>query len=177
LPLFGSGTLGQRVEKTIADFGLEHTIIRKGFILKVERLLAACDLLVFPAITNHFARPIVEAAAMGKPTVASHFPIIEELVKHDETGLLVPPGDPEALAEAILELLKDPERSARLGKTAYALARSRYDATSRIQAIVEIYDQLLQPPGPLAERLVQDDKPSQRFLLGERALGEEETRK
>ena len=105
--------------------------------------MAACDLLVFPATTNHFARPIVEAGAMGKPVVASRFPIIEELVKNGETGLLVPPGESGALAEAIIALLRDPEKRARFGERAHAIARLRFDARINAQAIMRVYDDAL----------------------------------
>ena len=64
--------------------------------------MAACDLLVFPATTNHFARPIVEAGAMGKPVVASRFPIIEELVKNGETGFSFRPENPALLLKQSL---------------------------------------------------------------------------
>jgi len=110
---------------------------------RVEKLLAACDLLVFPATTNHFARPIVEAAVMGKSIVASRFPIIEELVEQGETGLLVPPSEPAPLADAILALLQDLERSACLGNQAHLIARSRYDATVNVKRIMQVYDDVL----------------------------------
>jgi glycosyltransferase involved in cell wall biosynthesis len=140
LPLVGSGTHAQRIDKTIRRFGLEKTCIQTEFIPHVEKLLAACDLLVFPATTNHFARPIVEAAAMGRAVVASHFPILEELVKHEETGLLVPANQPVPLADAILALLRDPEKRERFGKRGRAIARAKYDAMINTKKIMQIYD-------------------------------------
>ena len=143
LPLIGSGTRAQLVDKTIQRLGLEKICIRTAFDPRVERLLAACDLVVFPATTNHFARPIVEAGAMAKPVVASRFPILQELVKHDETGLLVPTGDPGALANAIVALLRDRRKRLEFGERAYAIAKMRFDATNNTKAIMQVYDDLI----------------------------------
>lgn len=143
LPAMGSGTHAQRVDQTIRDLGLEKTCIRTGFMPHVEKLIAAYDLVVFPAVTNHFARPMMEAAAMGKPVVASRFPILEELVDHEDTGLLVPPGEPEALADAILALLQDPRKRGHFGKRAHDIARLRYDLTVNVKRIMQVYDDIL----------------------------------
>lgn len=143
LPAIGIGTHAQKVDQTIKRLGLENTCVRIGFIADVERFLAACDLLVFPATTNHFARPILEAGAMGKPVVASRFPIIEELVRDGETGLLVPPGRAASLADAMLALLRNPGRSIEMGARAHDVARVRYDAKINIHEIMKVYDELL----------------------------------
>jgi glycosyltransferase involved in cell wall biosynthesis len=161
LPRLGSGTHGQRIDQTIKCLDLEKTCSRTGFIPHIERLLAACDLLVFPAITNHFARPIVEAGAMGKPVVASRFPIMEELVKDGETGLLVPPSEPAALAEAIGALLKDPQKRIEMGNRAHAIARLKYDRTRNTQAIMEVYDDLLTEHRPPSTNRVAMRAPSE----------------
>jgi glycosyltransferase involved in cell wall biosynthesis len=131
------------VDKTIQRLDLKKICIRTAFDARVERLLAACDLVVFPATTNHFARPIVEAAAMAKPVVASRFPILQELVKHDETGLLVPPGDPGDLANALVTLLRDRRKRLEFGERAYAIAKMRFDATNNTKAIMQLYDDLI----------------------------------
>jgi glycosyltransferase involved in cell wall biosynthesis len=143
LPVVGLGTHVQRVNKLIKSLGLETSCIRTGFVSHIEKLIAACDLVVFPALTNHFARPVVEAAAMGKPVVASRFPILEELVQHEETGLLVTPGDPIQLADAILALLRVPEKRIRFGERGREIARSKYDACTNTHAIMQVYDEIL----------------------------------
>jgi glycosyltransferase involved in cell wall biosynthesis len=131
------------MEQTIIGLGLENTCVRTGFVPDVEKLIAACDLVVFPSTTNHFARPIIEAGAMAKPVVASRFPILQELVKHGETGLLVPPGDVIALAGAIVALLQDPQKRTEFGERAYAIARRRYDARDNTKAVMQIYDDVI----------------------------------
>jgi glycosyltransferase involved in cell wall biosynthesis len=109
----------------------------------VPDLLAASDLLVWPSIVSHFARPIIEAGAAGKPVVASDFPSSRELVLAGETGLLVEAGDPRALSDAIVELLRSPERRQRMGERGRTLAAERYDSRVNAERIVEIYRSLL----------------------------------
>ena len=70
-----------------------------------ERLNAAADLVVFPSTLPHFARPVIEAGAMAVPVVASRLGGVEELVEDGMTGILVPPGDPAALGDAIARVL------------------------------------------------------------------------
>jgi glycosyltransferase involved in cell wall biosynthesis len=111
----------------------------------VPQLLAACDVLVFPSVEPHFARPIIEAGAMGKPVVASRLGGPLELVAEGETGLLVPREDPQALAEALIEVLRDPERAAALGEAGYQQAREHFNADKNAQATFALYDQLLGP--------------------------------
>jgi glycosyltransferase involved in cell wall biosynthesis len=143
LSCMGSGTHAQLVDRKIKQLGLEETCVRSSFTSHMERFLAACDVLVFPAITNHFARPVIEAGAMARPVIVSRFPILEELVKHEETGLIVPCGEPEALADAILTLLRNPQQGIECGERAYAIAKKRYDANANTQAIMEVYGHVL----------------------------------
>ncbi|HLV45205.1 MAG TPA: glycosyltransferase family 4 protein, partial [Aggregatilineales bacterium] len=102
---------------------VREALIFTGIRRDVPALLAATDCLVFPSSVAHFARPIIEAAAMGVPAVASDLGGPRELVVEGETGLLVPHGDPAALAEALAALLADPARAAAMGEAAYQRAR------------------------------------------------------
>ena len=84
---------------------------------------------------------------MGRPVVASDFPASRELVTEGETGLLVPPGQPGPLAEAIRRVLADPADAARMGEAGWRLAHERYDARRNAAAIVSIYEQILNEGG------------------------------
>jgi glycosyltransferase involved in cell wall biosynthesis len=119
-------------------------VLFTGMRRDVPALLAASDLLVFPASVPHFARPVIEAAAMGKPAVASDLGGPDELIVHGETGLLCPPGDPRALAGAISGLLADPDRAQAMGEAAYQRARRLFDADTNAAATAAVYDELLE---------------------------------
>jgi glycosyltransferase involved in cell wall biosynthesis len=114
-----------------------------GHRADVPLVLAASDVLAFPSTVPHFARPIIEAGAMARPVVASRLGGPLELVEDGVTGLLVPPGDPAALATAIAPLLDDPERAARLGEAGYRRARADFDAGANARRTFAVYEELL----------------------------------
>ncbi|MDD2709368.1 MAG: glycosyltransferase family 4 protein [Verrucomicrobiae bacterium] len=115
--------------------------------LDVPSLLADSNVLVFPSITPHFARPVIEAAAMARPVVASDIDGVRELVARNETGVLAAPGDFKDLADKVIDLLQDPPRAFRLGQQGLAMARERFDAGRNAAATFVLYAKLLSGPG------------------------------
>ncbi|HEX3053638.1 MAG TPA: glycosyltransferase family 4 protein [Aggregatilineaceae bacterium] len=143
LPLVGSGTVAQRVDKLIAQNAMQDRVHLLSWRSDVPRLLAASDVLVFPSVAPHFARPVVEAGAMKKPVVASRIGGVEELVVHEETGLLVPPNDPVRLADALIRILTQPDEAQKMGKNGRQHALSRFNAETNIKATTAAYERLL----------------------------------
>ena len=133
----------RRVEQYVAAHGLAGRIHFVGVREDVPQLLAASDVLVFPSVAPHFARPIIEAGAMAKPVVASDLGGPDELVVPEETGLLVPAEDPEALARAIAQILTQPECARAMGEAGYVRARELYDANVNAAQTIALYDELL----------------------------------
>jgi glycosyltransferase involved in cell wall biosynthesis len=102
--LLGVGAYQRSVMRALSEADVGDSLIFTGVRQDIPQVLAASDVLVFPSTVPHFARPVIEAAAMGKPAIASDVGGPAELVVNGETGLLVPPKDAHALAEAIVEL-------------------------------------------------------------------------
>ena len=119
----------------IAQRGIRFVGVRSD----VPQLLAACDVVVFPAIVPHFARPLIEAAAMAKPVVASDLGGPRELVVHGSTGLLVAPNDPDDLAKALAEVLQDSQMAARMGASGFERARQLFDAQKNAARTFSLY--------------------------------------
>jgi glycosyltransferase involved in cell wall biosynthesis len=94
----------------------------------VAAVLRRSGLLVVPSFSEGLPVVIMEAMAGGLPVVASAVDGIPELVRDGDTGLLVPPGDPERLAQAILTLLHDPAMAGRMGEAGRSLVARRHDA-------------------------------------------------
>ncbi len=105
----------------------------------VPARLAANDLFVLPSRSEAFPNAVLEAMATGLPIVASGVGGILELIDDNQTGLLVPPGDPDALADRLCRLMADSARAARLGDAARAEAHARYSFDRMISAFESIY--------------------------------------
>ncbi|MBL0175714.1 MAG: glycosyltransferase family 4 protein [Ignavibacteria bacterium] len=130
------------VERLIPP-ALRESIRLIGVRSGIPELLAASTMLVFPSTVAHFARPIIEASAMGRPVIASDLGGPRELVRDGETGLLVPPCDSAALAAAMRRLLEDSAIARSSGEAGIAFAREHFDAEKNTRRIVELYEGLL----------------------------------
>lgn len=144
LPFFGYGLINRKVKRKIRELKLENILIRLAFQKNIAPFIAASDVVVFPSTKPHFARPIIEAAAMGKPSVGSKLGGVCELIEDDKTGLLVEPGNSLALADALLNLLKDDEKRMRIGEAGYRKATEQFNSETQIKKILEVYREIMQ---------------------------------
>ncbi len=112
-----------RLRSLAAELGVAQAVHFAGFVADVPALYAAADLVVAPSRWEGFGLALVEAMAAGRPIVATRAGAIPEVVAEGETALLVAPGDPAALAEAVAGLLADPVALAELGRRGRERAR------------------------------------------------------
>ena len=134
---------GELVRRTVERTGLHNSVRFLPFRDDAERLIAASDVIVFPSVVPHFARPIMEAGAMAKPVVASRIGGVEEVVQDGETGLLVPPGDVGSLAEAIQRVLLDTDLARSLGDSGYRQALRLFNAETNVHQTMQVYESVL----------------------------------
>src|SRR4029453_8125800 len=97
-----------------------------GYWPGLAEALAAIDVFVLPSLMEGHPLAVLEAMAAGKPIVATTVGGLAEAMEDGVSGLLVPPGDADALAEAVVSLLRDPERAARLGREARRALEERF---------------------------------------------------
>lgn len=135
----GDGELRAPLEARCRNTGLTHQVHFLGWRDDLPDVFALADLFVSPAIGEHFGRVLIEAMAMGKPVVATASGGVPEIVVHGETGLLVQPADPAALAEAVHTLLADPGLRRRLGGAARARVEAEFSLTRHVEAIGAVY--------------------------------------
>lgn len=128
LLLLGDGFLRDDLQARRAALGLTDVVQMPGFRHDVGAAMAAADLLVLSSDNEGMARVLAEAAASGLPVVATDVSGTRTAVEDGRTGLVVPPGDPAALAAAITVLLADPVRRQTMGRQARELAERRFDA-------------------------------------------------
>jgi glycosyltransferase involved in cell wall biosynthesis len=132
LVLVGSGegqalSIEEELRRRAGAGGLEGRVVFTGRVERVEEVLRAADLFVFPSVFEALGIALVEAAACGLPAVASRTGGIVDVVEDGRSGLLVAPGDAEALARGLRALGSDPERRAAMGREARQLALARFD--------------------------------------------------
>jgi glycosyltransferase involved in cell wall biosynthesis len=135
----------RQLQEMIASKGLDGLVAMPGHVEDMPAALAVCDLAVFPSIEPEaFGRSALEAQAMGLPVVAAAHGGLTETVVDGETGLLVAPGDPAALAAAIEKLLDLPrEARAAMGQRGAQRAKALYSTESLQRATLEVYDRVL----------------------------------
>ena len=128
LLVVGDGPDRGALQLQAAKLGIGDSVIWAGARPWPEaiRLMSAMDVVAVPSRFEGFGLSAIEAMACGKPVVASAVGGLPEIVENSETGLLVPPVDPQVLGQALLRLMEDPGLRQRLGTNAAADARRRF---------------------------------------------------
>ncbi|MDQ5835185.1 MAG: glycosyltransferase, partial [Acidobacteriota bacterium] len=132
-----------RVERLVAELGLEQRVSLLGRRDDVADVLASFDLLVSASRTEAFGMALVEAMACGVPVVATATEGAREIVADGATGLIVPIGDTCALAASVVSLLEDASRRLELGARARESARARFGLECMIEATERVYAEAL----------------------------------
>lgn len=117
-------------------------VVLLGHRNDVPQLLAACDLVVLPSYAEALPTALIEAAAAGRPVVATRVGGTADIVEHGVTGLLVPPGDPSALAEAVAAVLNDPTTADRFGQAARVVAHHRFSLDGHVDRTLELWSRV-----------------------------------
>jgi glycosyltransferase involved in cell wall biosynthesis len=132
-----------KVRALVIRYELTDRLKLLPFIGNVEDVYAAADVVVFPSYLRGPSRSMLEAAAMGVPTVATTVNWNNDVVIDGKTGFLVPQGDVPALSEAIGNLLRAPELRREMGRAARIHAQEAFDPVRNAEAIYAIYRGLL----------------------------------
>lgn len=145
--LIGDGPLLEQLNHQVSEAGLTDHVLFLGRQTRqqIAAWLQTADVLVAPSVPTAQGRregiPVVlmEAMASGLPVVASRISGIPELVEHETTGLLVPPRDPPALADALAELASDPARRSALGAAGRAKVLAEFDLDKNAQQLLALF--------------------------------------
>ena len=140
--LIGQGPLELETRQLAHKLGLDKTAIFTGYREDVPRLVATIDVFALASWHEGLSIALIEAMALGKAPVVTRAGGLPEVVQDGTSGLVVPPGDPSALARAILSLLGDRELRERLRRAACRRAAD-FDIRHAVRRIEEVYEQLL----------------------------------
>ncbi|HZS87066.1 MAG TPA: glycosyltransferase family 4 protein [Chloroflexota bacterium] len=141
--LAGDGPERAALAAEARALGVADRVTFLGWRDDIPDLLAHCDLCVLPSLYEGFPLAVLEAMAAEIPVVASAIGGIDEAVIHGETGLLVPPADPAALATAITTILSDRALARRLARAGKERVQEHFSAQTMAHHVMRIYDELL----------------------------------
>jgi len=142
--IVGDGELRGKLESLAGEIGLGEKVIFTGFRRDINNILPFIDVFVLCSGSEALGVAILEAMACSKPVVATNVGGIPEVVKDEETGILVPPGNPQVLAKVIVNLLKDREKARRMGLAGRRRVEQYFDIKLNVKKAEEIYDKLIE---------------------------------
>jgi glycosyltransferase involved in cell wall biosynthesis len=142
--IIGEGIYREAIENWIKDLGLEGQVIMPGYYSPIEDIYGVMDLLCVPSLMEGLGMVVLEAMYFQVPVVASNIGGIQEIIRDQENGLLVEPGDTKGLAAAIIKLLRDPKLASQLSTKGEETLQ--YFSPQRMARQVEdVYQALLLP--------------------------------
>jgi glycosyltransferase involved in cell wall biosynthesis len=141
LLIVGEGSRREALEAQARELRVAHRVVFTGRRDDVPAVTAALDVAVLPSYREAQGLSILEAMALSRPVVASNVGGIPEMITDGETGLLVPPHDADALATAIIRLLRDHPYADTLGRAGHDLVHDRFCIELMVGAIQTIYDE------------------------------------
>ena len=144
--ILGTGELEATLRKQVKDLHLERHVLLAGFRPDALSLQKGFDLFAMSSLTEGLGTVLLDAMALGQAIVATRAGGIPEVVAHDQTGVLVPPRDADALAAAGVRLLGDADRRAQLGLAGRERVRASFSVERMVQATLDAYDRLADTP-------------------------------
>jgi glycosyltransferase involved in cell wall biosynthesis len=150
LLLAGTGGLDiHNCEAQLHDYvksaGLKENVLFLGSVQNIPEYLQAADLFVFPTENDAFPSSLIEAMACGLPIVTTPVGAIKTIVVHQETGLLVQPGNRQQLYEALVAIVSDKTLAFHLGQAGRRIVQERYSAGSMMRKYLSLFESTLQP--------------------------------
>lgn len=142
LLIVGEGRNRYALQQTARRCGIADRVLLPGFQRDVMPYQAALDVFCLPSLKEGLSLSALEAMALGKPVIASRVGGTPEVVVDGETGLLVEPANPQALAQALTVLLRNPQRARRMGEAGRARVERLFDLERTVDQIEELYREL-----------------------------------
>jgi glycosyltransferase involved in cell wall biosynthesis len=138
--LAGNGPLEAQLRARVAQLGIADHVHFLGFAQDTVPFIEAMDITTMASVSEGISLAMLEYMAMGKPVVSTREPSFEETVIGEESGILVALKNPDALAEGILKLLRDPALAEKIGAGAYKRVRAEFDICRNVAHFMDLYD-------------------------------------
>ncbi|MEA1948374.1 MAG: glycosyltransferase family 4 protein [Thermodesulfobacteriota bacterium] len=141
--IVGGGELMDELRTLAASLGLKQELIFTGFRRDVGAFYQIADLFVMSSVQEGLGTAVLDALALGKPVVATKSGGIPEIIKNEDSGLLVPPADPKALSEGIIRMLTDDELAKRVSRTGKSVVKQKFTIDTMVDRNIDVYRQIL----------------------------------
>jgi glycosyltransferase involved in cell wall biosynthesis len=141
--ILGEGELREALERQVKEHHLEKHVLLPGFRTDVLGCIKAFDVFAMSSVTEGLGTSLLDAMACGRAIVATHAGGIPEVVDDGVTGLLVPPRDHAAMAQAIVRVLKDDALRARMGAAGFARVNERFTVDQMIEGTAAAYARIV----------------------------------
>jgi len=135
----------EKLEVLVEELGLDARVMLLDCLLELDAFYRTLDFYVHPSFSEGFSNSILEAMAHGLPVIATAVGGTPEAVVDGETGLLVPPANDIALADAMLAMLGDTSRARQMSETGHARVRDHFSLTAMVEAYQQIYECAVRP--------------------------------
>lgn len=142
LLIIGEGGQRSNLEGLAASLGISHAMLWTGFRQDMPRLLAAMDLYVQTSINEGLSLSILEAMAAGKAVIATDVGGAQEVLTHQKTGILIPPGSSSAIGSAVVNLLNNPQKRATLAQAAQDHVVREFGVQRMVEGYRRVYESL-----------------------------------
>ena len=131
------------LQSLATSLGLKQKLIFTGFRRDVGSFYQIADLFVMSSVQEGLGTAVIDALALGKPVVGTCAGGIPEIIRDGETGRLVAPADPAALAGGIIDLLTDPEQAKQMGRRGQEMVRKNFSIDAMVDKNIEVYQHIL----------------------------------
>lgn len=143
LLVVGGGVMRAQLENQVETLGLRENVQFIGFRSDISTILRASDLLIHPVLQEWAANVGLQAMASGIPVVTTNLGGMPEIVQHELTGLIVHPGDSEAMAHAVASLLSNPVKCSVMGHLGQVIVRERFSIEKMVASNFALYQKTL----------------------------------
>jgi glycosyltransferase involved in cell wall biosynthesis len=138
----GGGPLSDELKKQAAASKATGKIVFTGHRDDIPAIMNAMDIFALPSIAEHFGRVVIEAMACRKPVIGTCAGGVPEIIEDGVSGILVPPRDPAALADAIMSLATDREKAKRVASAGEERAQKLFSIKKHADAVMAVYDEI-----------------------------------
>jgi glycosyltransferase involved in cell wall biosynthesis len=146
------GNYTRELLRQAEELGLKDRVVFTGFRSDIEKILSELTVSVQPSLSEGMSNTLLESMAAGVPVVATSVGGAVEAVQDEVNGLLVPPGDPNALANAICRFLDARDFAVRLGQAGRHSVTDRFSMNRMVETTSSLYESLLEQDGPTRMR-------------------------